>query len=286
VADAQLFTPETAWLSHAYGGTARGDVGQNPAYGASVFFNVPSNYDGKTPVTLSFQDAHGATIRSFALHLKNKHAKKIAPEIRAEMDAVHQRALELKDITAIEPGMNRFQWDMRYAPATEVLGFREPTTDDFLDNVNGPTIVPGAYTAVLQYGAKRLTQPLRLQLDPRLHPTAADLDARLALETRVHDTLDSLNKTIDAAMASRAHLSPAKRAQLDRAIADVVQLNIHSTEGDVLVETKLRDHLAFLANELELAYEKPTAAEYATYADLQKQAAAGETRLRTLTASP
>ncbi|MDQ2872892.1 MAG: glycosyl hydrolase [Candidatus Eremiobacteraeota bacterium] len=282
VAAAQLFAPETAWLSHSYGGNARGDVGPNPAYGATVFFNLPGSYDGKTPLTLSFQDARGATIRSFALHAKDKHAKKIAPEVRERMDAIHKRALDLEELTAVEPGMNRFQWDMRYAPAAEVPGFREPTTDDFLDNVDGPTIVPGAYTVVLQYGAKRLTQPMQLQLDPRLHPTTADLDARLALEMRVHATLESLNRTIAQAMTTRNRLPAAKRTQLDRAIADDVQLNIHSTEGDVLYETKLRDHIAFFANELELAYEKPTAAEYATYADLQSKATAAESRLKTL----
>ncbi|HEY8296910.1 MAG TPA: hypothetical protein VIG32_02680 [Candidatus Baltobacteraceae bacterium] len=285
VADAQLFEPETAWLSHAYGGNAVGDVGQNPAYGATVFFNVPASYNGQTPVTLSFEDAHGTTIRSFALHRKDKYAKKVAPEVRALMDDVHQRALDVSEITTIEPGMNRFQWDMRYAPATDIPGFRQPTTDDFRDNVDGPTIVPGAYAVVLQYGAKKLTQPLHVALDPRLHPAAGDLDARLALETRVHGTLDSLNKAIDAAMAARSRMTPAKRAQVNREIANLAQLNLHSTEGDVLLETKLRDQIAFLANDLELAYEKPTAAEYASYEDLRAQAATGEARLRTLMAT-
>jgi hypothetical protein len=278
---AQLFAPEAAWLTHAYGAAAFAPpgTGENPAFGATIFFNVPPAYDGKTPVTLAVLDAAGATVRSFQLHLKKKHAKKVPPEIRGELDAIHQRALDLADLTAIEPGMNKFQWDLRYAPATEVAGFHEPLADDFRASVDGPTIVPGAYSVVLQYGGLKLTQTLAVRLDPRLHPAAGDLDARLALEMRVHETLDKLNSTINAALAATQKLPPEKRPALETAIAGLVQLDIHSSEGDLLHETKVRSHLAFLANELETAYEKPTAAEYAAFDELKAQADAGVARL-------
>ncbi len=285
-ADAQVFAPETAWLSHSYGqdDSPPPDAGKNPAYGASIFFNIPQSYDGKTPVVLSFQDARGAMIRSFALHLKKKKVKKIAPEVGAEFDAVHKRALQLDEATAIERGMNLFHWDMRTQPATEVPGVREATTNDFRDSVDGPTIVPGAYTVVLQYGGKKMTQPVRFQLDPRLHATAADLDARFALEMRVHTTLDQLDRTVIAAMGAAPRLAPAKRAQVYQVIDMLINRNMHSSEGDLLHESRLRDHLAFLQNQMELAYEKPTAAEYATYEDLQSEVVAGEARLRSLIA--
>ena len=50
-ASLQLFAPETAWLSNAYGGPtffSPPNTGENPAYGASVFFNLPPNYNGRT----------------------------------------------------------------------------------------------------------------------------------------------------------------------------------------------------------------------------------------------
>jgi hypothetical protein len=178
--------------------------------------------------------------------------------------------------------MNRFLWDLRYTPDTEIVGYREPTALDFSAAVDGPTIVPGTYTVVLQYGDNKQTQPLELRLDPGLHATADDLAARLALERRVHATLDTLNRTINAARAGEKKLPPAKRAELERVIADLVQFNIHSTEGDVLHETKLRAHLAFLFNELETAYERPTPAEYASYDELKAQADAGVAKLQSL----
>ncbi|MDQ2663918.1 MAG: glycosyl hydrolase [Candidatus Eremiobacteraeota bacterium] len=277
----QLFAPATAWLSHSYGiNGSTLDVGQNPPYGATVLFNVPASYVGKTLVTLSFEDARGALVRSFTLHLKDKHAKKIAPEIKVEMDAIHQRAIALDEQTAIEPGMNRFQWDMRYSPATEVPGFREPTSDDFRDSVDGPTIVPGSYTTTLQYGDSKDAKPFHVQLDPRLQATTADLDARLALEMRIHNVLDGLNREIVAALRARPRLAPSRRAQVDRELAGVVQFDIHSSEGDVLHETRLRDYLAFLSNQIELAYARPTAAQYASFSELQAKAAGAQARLR------
>jgi len=285
--DAHLFAPEGAWLSHAYGPAADlpPATGKNPELGATVFFNLPPGYDGKTRVSLSFQDAHGVTIRSFDLHLKKKHEKKLAPELRSELEAIPKRALDLSELTGVQPGMNRFVWDMRSAPATEIFGYREPTALDFSAGVDGPTVVPGAYTATLQYGDKKQTVPLQVALDPRLHPAAGDLDARFALEKRIHDVLDRFNTTINAARSAENKLPAEKRAQIQSAIADLVQFDIHSTEGDVLHETKLRAHLAFLANELEMAYEKPTAAEYASFDELSAQADAGESRLLGLMSS-
>jgi photosystem II stability/assembly factor-like uncharacterized protein len=282
VAGARLFTPEAAWLSHAYGAPATlpPNTGKNPNYGAALFFNLPPSYDGKTAVTLTFRDERGTLVRTFALHPKPKHEKQVPPEVRSELDAIHARALDLDALTAVEPGMNRFVWDLRCTPATEVVGFREPTADDFSASVDGPTIVPGTYTVTLQYASTTLTQPLHVLLDPRLHPTAEDLDARLALEMQIHTTLDALDRMLNLALTTAQALPDSKRREIDATVGELVQLQIHSSEGDVLHETKVREQLAFLANALEIAYEKPTAAEYAAYGDLKARAEAGEQRLQ------
>ncbi|MDQ6930926.1 MAG: glycosyl hydrolase, partial [Candidatus Eremiobacteraeota bacterium] len=210
----QLFAPETAWLTHAYGGGGPfgpSTVGKNPQYGATVFFNLPKDYSARTPLSLTFLDAQGKTVRSFPLHLRNKHEKKPSDQALAAMDHAQKLARELRESTGVQPGMNAFQWDLHYAPAAEITSFNMPTADDIDDGVTGPTAVPGAYTAVLQYGATRLQQPLRIELDPRLHPAAGALAARLALGLQVRDTLDSLNRTVNAMLVARRGLSPAKR---------------------------------------------------------------------------
>jgi photosystem II stability/assembly factor-like uncharacterized protein len=279
---ATLFAPETAWLSHAYGGGGNGSgaSGQNPAYGASVFFNIPSDYNGKTPVTLTFRDGNGKLVRSFSLHLKDKKAKDIPESVLAYKPDVQQYAYHLERETAIEPGMNQFQWDMRYTPATEVNGLLVAWTDDFSEQLNGPTVTPGTYTVTLNYGGKTQQQSFKVALDPRLHPTAADLDARLALATRISNTLSEMDKTINVAMASDP--PAAKRAMIRNIVGNLAQFQVHSSEGDLLHETKVRDQLAFLMNELDLAYQAPTPAEYATYETLRAEADKGIAQLRSL----
>lgn len=79
-------------------------------------------------------------------------------------------------------------------------------------------------------------------------------------------------------LTASSHFPAQKRLQVDRLLSDMVQMNIHSSEGDLLHETKLRDHLAFLMNELDLAFDKPTAAEYAIYDELHSEAAAAMKR--------
>ena len=279
--NAQLFAPETAWLSHAYGngGFPIPDSGQNPQYGATVFFNVPRDYNGRTPATLSFLDAGGKTVRSFTLHLRDKKETKLTPAALADLDQPSQTAYALRRLTAIDPGMNAFQWDMRYAPATEVRGLHIETTDDFTEVMLGPTALPGAYTVVFTYGGKTTRQPLHIALDPRLHPDPNALQARLALATRISNTLDTLNSAINSALAKRSRLSPAQRAQVDGIVNGLVQFQVASSEGDLLHELHLRDHLAFLMNSLDLAYQAPTPAEYSTYAELRGEADAALAQL-------
>lgn len=280
----QLFTPETAWLTQAYGGSdfPDPDFGQNPQYGAAVFFNLPPDYHGQTPITLSFVDANGATLRSFTLHAKSPRAK-LTREQAADLSSDQIKERELEQKTTVKAGVNQFQWDLRTTPAYDVAGYRSDETDDFPDVGDGPTIVPGAYSVALQYGSQRLTAPLTLKLDPRIHPAAGDLEARYALEMQLRNAIDNLDRAIAAAMAGRGKLPAAARTRVDAEIADLVLLGVDSSEADVLRETKLRQQLAFLMNSLENAYARPTPAEYAAASDLEALATDGVARLRALT---
>jgi photosystem II stability/assembly factor-like uncharacterized protein len=290
-----LFAPQRAWLSHAYGGGGGGfrvpDAGQNPPFGATVFFDLPSGYDGGTPVTLSFTDAQGTPIRSFKLHLKQGGAgRDTAGEANLTPQQRRQRAEER--LTAIQAGMNKFQWDLRYPDATEVKGFYPPVAAGGLpDEVEGPVITPGSYQVVLDYGGQKTQQSFQVSADPRLHVTPEDLQARLALELQVHGQLDTLDTTLNRAIDARDALRTAvgsrrpNKAQaralaaLDGEIGNLVQMQIQSSEGSLLHETKLRSFLAYLAADIDNAYAKPTPSEYDVYTELAQEAKAGEQKL-------
>jgi photosystem II stability/assembly factor-like uncharacterized protein len=278
---AHVFEPETAWLSHAYGNVGGAhNAGDNPPFGATIFFNLPSSYDGKTPLTLSFLSGDGSVVQRYTLHRKPAHETKPTEEQRENFDAIQARAYKLAKLTAVKPGLNAFQWDLRYPPAVDVPGWRSAPTDDWPDTGDGPTILPGTYSVVLRYGTAETKQTLRVRLDPRLHPAPGDLEARLALEERIHDTIDALDTALTNAMDARSHVPPGRRAALDAQIAKLIQMDIHSSEADSMVTTRLRAQLGFLANSLEGSYQRPTAAEYATFEELQKEASAGIAALK------
>ncbi len=290
-----VFAPQTAWLTHAYGAPdhprKNADVGENPPFGATVFFHIPDNYDGKTPATLTFTDSDGHVIRSFDLHKARKEDKPKEPQ--PEKKPSVQRAEHLARLTGIKPGMNSFQWDLRYTEATEVKGFEAPIAAGGLpDEVDGPVIVPGTYHVTLSYDGHSSTQSFEVKLDPRLKASKADLAARLKLELAIHGTLDNLDKTLNQAIDARDklkaavdahHISAARAAKavaaLDDAINSLVQLDIHSSEGSLLHETKLRSHLAYLAADVGLAYADPTPAQHDVYKALADEASRGEKRL-------
>lgn len=65
-----------------------------------MFFHLPDHYDGSTPVTLTFTTSDGKTITRFALPEQDKKTHKATQPLH--------------------PGMNRFQWNLRYANAVVV----------------------------------------------------------------------------------------------------------------------------------------------------------------------
>ncbi|HJS90241.1 MAG TPA: hypothetical protein VJ738_09780 [Steroidobacteraceae bacterium] len=295
--DVQVYAPQAAWLTHAYGSSefARNvpGAGANPQFGATVFFHVPASYHGNVPVSLSFLDSKGQVVRTFKLHLKHK-APKLSPAEKDNRTPAQMKAAGEEKQTGISAGFNRFQWDLHYPDATEVTGFWVPVAAGGLeDSTEGPLVVPGTYTVVLDYNGQKSQRSFQVALDPRLHPEAGALEEQLALEMKIHTTLDTLDKALNQAIATREKLQAAVArhqvtaekahdalAALNEAIGSYVQLKTRASEGTLLFETKLRSHLAYLAADIGLAYKRPTGAEYQVYQYLDRQAQTGEQQLK------
>jgi photosystem II stability/assembly factor-like uncharacterized protein len=302
-----LFAPEQAWLTHDYGSPDPDrrrppDAGYNPPFGATVFFHIPENYDGKTPAAIEFVDGNGKVIRNIPLHFATEQEKKEKEKESAAQVGMHlenpaaevdhseepsdQRIREKEaKLAAIEPGMNRLQWDLRYPYATEVSGYHAPIAAGGLeDSVEGPVVASGTYSVVLDYGGQKMQQSLTVALDPRLHATKQDLEARLALDLQIHADLDALNKDINEALSARDKLQKAVAtktaadaqaapmlATLNRDIDSFAAMAMKASEGSLLHETKLRDHLAYLAADIDLSYDRPTGAHYEVFKELDQQ---------------
>jgi len=299
---ASLYAPQTAWLTSAYGRSDdakyREPIGLNPLFGATVFFNIPAKYDGKTPASLEFLDDHGIVVRQYTLHLKKK-SPKLSPVVRDNLLPSQQKRYDEEKLTAISPGMNSVQWNLRYPDATDVIGFEPPEeTDDEVADARGPLVNPGRYTVVLHYGDKSYRQTFQVNLDPRLHTTPAALQQHLGLELALHQAVDLLDRQINAAIGVRQRLAKAVAAHkldaaaaapalaaLDEAVAAVVQRKVRSSEGDVMNEMRLRSFLAYLQADIGLDYEPPNAAQIAACNRLEDEARSGEVKLRAATAA-
>jgi photosystem II stability/assembly factor-like uncharacterized protein len=298
----QLYAPQTAWLTNAYGQSARAKyrepIGLNPPFGAMVFFRLPATYDGKTPASLEVIDGQGNVVRRYTLHMKRKRVKQPAT-VRDNRLPTQVRRIADEKLTAVSPGMNRLRWNLRYDDATEVIGFEPPEdTDGLTADARGPLVNPGTYTVVLRYGGKSYRQRFRVDLDPRLHTTPAALKAHLALELALHQSIDLLDRDINAAIRVRQRLARAVAAHaidpskasaalraLRTAMDGVVQLDVRSSEGDVMHEMRLRSFLAYLQSNVGLDYGQPDAGLIEACGQLEGEARGAETRLKAAAAA-
>jgi photosystem II stability/assembly factor-like uncharacterized protein/chorismate mutase len=299
----ELYAPQPAWLTNAFGSNPYakrlGNVGSNPPFGATVFFHLPASYDGKTPARLEFLDAHAQVVRQYTLHMKKKKSKKLPRTVKDNLLPSQAKRRALQKQTAVSPGMNRFQWDLRYADATDVIGFEPPeNTDGQTADARGPLVNPGDYTVVLHYGDQTYRQTLQVALDPRLHTTPAALKQHLALQLELHQAVERLDRTINAAIKVRQQLARAVAARkvkasaaapalaaLDQAIEAVVYRHVRSSEGDVMHEMRLRSFLAYLQSDIGLDYSAPNPAMVAAVSQLENEAQQGESRLQSATAA-
>ncbi|HXE77619.1 MAG TPA: hypothetical protein VN614_05215 [Rhodanobacter sp.] len=275
-----LFAPQPAWLVKRSAGFGGGSVGgENRPAVADVFYYLPPSYQPGTPAKLTFSTADGQVVRSYDLPYQE-----ILP-----------RGLDngkAKKPKALHAGMNHFAWDFRYAPARYVDGFY--VTEGGVDKIVGPTIAPGTYEVTLSYDNTAVSkQPFEVKLDPRLATTPAQMQARVGLATQINQAIDSLNSQLNEALAARTRLqqavaggqvvagrAKAVSSDLDRDIGAMVNLDIQSSEGDLVVETRVTERLAMLGLEIDGSFTPLRPVNQQGYATLSAMAETGKAALQ------
>ncbi len=286
----ELFRPQQAWLVTRAGGgdddDPSGPGGQNLAPGVAVFFQLPEDYNGGTPVKLSFSDASGKLIRSFTLHPKAKGKPK---PISDNPTVARGQRQELA--TVVKAGMNRFQWNLAYPDAVDVKGiYNSPFA---AAAPAGPEVVPGTYYATLSYGDATQKQSFRVKLNPTLQTMQAGLQQRFDLLMRLHAAVNrldvNLNQAIDArtalqkAVADKSVSAGTARPVLSRLSRDIdgqVDLKIQSSEGALVYPPRLREWLTLTAGQVSTAFVAPTPAMVQVADGYIADAAAGVSRLQ------
>jgi len=211
--NALLFRPQTAmrvrWNMNTDTPLPPDEPGsENPPDGAVIDYYLGAS--NASPVTLEIHDAAGQVVRRYS-------SADPIPAIDP-MLAIPPYWVRPAQGLSSQPGMHRWLWDMHYAPipglkpAYPIAAVYQNTAPDF----TSPWVMPGKYTAVLSVNNKTYTQPLIVQMDPRVKTTARDLAAQFKLSKQLYDQWLIFNEISDRIKNIQWHLEDIRsRAKAD-----------------------------------------------------------------------
>jgi len=225
-AEVHLFKPQRAWRYRSNKNTDTPlppdePAGQNPPDGALVHYLLARDAGS---VTFEVVDRGGTIVRTYS----SSDPEEPFVEGRNTPDywLRPHRALSSK------AGLHRFVWDLHYErPA--VPSFSYPIAAIYLSTPQTPLgswVVPGTYTVRLTVDGRAVSQPLTVEMDPRVKISIDDLK-------RQHD----VSRGIDAALAR-------------------VSASLQAGRGDRAVLTRLQGQLVQLFGVVEQSDAAPTAA--------------------------
>jgi hypothetical protein len=113
---------------------------------------------------------------------------------------------------ALQPGLNRIDWDLRWQPPLQVALRTTPAENPHIweeprfqgaqirpvahkgieQAQFGPIAAPGRYTVELRVDGKTYTQPLDIVLPPNSHGSEADVQASVRLQLKLRDDVNSV----------------------------------------------------------------------------------------------
>jgi len=231
------------------------DAGENPPSGVVVHYWLKEAPTGD--LTLSFLDADGREIRSFA--------SRSAEGPPATKDGGDEEPRPTK-----RAGANRFVWNLRRPDATKLPDNKGRVGT--IDALTGPRVPPGRYQIRLTVGGRTLTQPFILVKDPRALATDEDLGEQHAWATRAHDLLTRVHDAVLALRDVRAQ-ADAWAGRVDTpAIKDAAQAlarTLGAIEGELIqvrsedprmFPAKLNSRVATLVGLIEYSDAAPTQA--------------------------
>jgi photosystem II stability/assembly factor-like uncharacterized protein len=246
-------------------------AGKNPPDGAIIDYYLPASASGE--VKLAIYDSRNELVREFSS--TPQPIDPTPPNVPSYWFAPPTALTK-------NQGHNRFVWDLRYATPKALhygyygseLDYIEYTLADHAipgetprEQPQGPFIVPGQYTVVLNVGGKEYRQPLSVTLDPRVHVSQADLQQQLDTEKSIsaqmavtysgYECLKSLKKAIvDAQTALAKNKDAAGQLEaLSKQVAEVADGS--ATELGI---GPLNRELARLSTMIESGDSRPAAA--------------------------
>jgi hypothetical protein len=230
--------------------------GQNPPAGAILYYRLKSTAQG--PVKLEILDSSGQVIRSYSSD--DKPAKPGKPPTIADYWFRPEPPL------STAAGTHRFIWDLRYAPpetASRRGGGEYSMSIAFGMNAahepQGPLVLPGEYQVRLTVDGKSYTQPLKVNMDPRVIVPKSDMEAEFALASKLYGGLVQAAHALDEIAVFRLRANAADPQKLK--MLEEIEPAGERPPGTAEVKPTLssvRGALAQLETELDAADAAPT----------------------------
>jgi photosystem II stability/assembly factor-like uncharacterized protein len=220
--DSYLFKPMPSYrMGPAFSfGRASRTAGQNHPGGVIVHYYLKDTT--RAEVSLEFLQADGTLIKKYSTKPNAKD--------------------KVEKLTLKQPGMNKFNWNMRYPEADRFDGLIL-----WASSLNGPRALPGTYKVRLTVNGKTQETGFEILKDPRSDATDADMKAQfdfarevLAKVSETHTAIkkirqarEQINRTIDPIKDQRE----AMKDVLDKAKSIQDQMK---TIEETLYQTKNR----------------------------------------------
>jgi hypothetical protein len=230
----------------------------------------------KNEVTIEILDSAGNVARKYSSLKTEEPEAPLNPE-----DKKPEKQIK------VEAGLNRFVWDLRYAPASRVPDYY---LFEYKDGARGPFAVPGQYQVRLTVDGASLTAPLELKLDPRLNVAQADLQKQFDLAIQIRDQISQVYDAVNQIQDVRSQVEGLKKrlpesakpvstaaGDLDQKLLavrdDLIQARIKANEDSLAYPQKVDSKLASLALVVNEGTDSaPTEAAVQEFQKLKKQA--------------
>ncbi len=255
--------------------TAHGPVALNPPVGAIVYYYLKTAPAKGQEITLEVLDSQGKVVRKYSNIAKKESAQ---PGEWPEQETP-------SDVLPAKPGMNRFNWNLRYDEPVQVPGayYTGPPPQ-------GPVALPGNYQLRLTVAGKSYTAPLEVKQDPRVKTPLADMQKQLALQLQVRDRMSELHMAVNQIRDVRKQLGDMHQrlgedakykpvlegAQtLTKALGPVeqglIQVNMKASESNLNYPNELNEEYYAFMYSLDSADKAPTEQQIALAQDLSNR---------------
>ena len=185
---------------------------------------------------------------------------------------------------SIKPGLNSFEWDLKYPGATYFKGMIFWSAPVY----TGPVAVPGNYQVRMTAGGKSLTAPFEIKLDPRANDVSlADMEEKFKLSIQIRDEVTKANDAVIKIRAIKEKLKselstakPKRINEINKFIQEIsaieenlYQVRNQSAQDPLNFPIKLNNKLAALMRVVESGDYKPTAGSYKVFEELKAELA-------------